>query len=380
MKTIIRSLTSTALLLSLPLCAACAPDMDAPGAELAGSVARLDAHDAEDALEAEISSNVVQNGIDWNGIKINGTQLNGIKINGIKINGIKINGTQLNGVTLDTFQIVNGTQLSGTIQGGTPLELYDFIGSTMVAEDEKGNDVALRIDAIEEADDPEIIWYTIALAKGGVWTHACGTDAATGEPIRAIPLPGRWDLREGAPGGGSYIDDDGMFTFACEGSVVQKCVDAGYKPWGTATECDGDTCAERPLKEAHQACTRMMRADYCGDGAPHTIEHTLINLWDAFSIQEEADSSFSFEAEWASGGASCINHPRWTAKGAQLVKKTTKYIEDHCPALLIEPCDLANSTFNTGVGFDTPLEVRALLRSSSCAPPEWPGGCEPSSP
>ena len=56
---------------------------------------------------------------------------------------------------------------------------------------------------------------------------------------------------------------DDRFSVTCTSGVIGKCVRAGYKPWKTAA--DG-----RPMWDYHQACTRLIRADYCGDGRTHT--------------------------------------------------------------------------------------------------------------
>jgi ADYC domain-containing protein len=44
----------------------------------------------------------------------------------------------------------------------------------------------------------------------------------------------------------------------------------GYKPWREA--------AGKPRWDYHQACVRMVRADYAGDGIGHTRDGTLIDL------------------------------------------------------------------------------------------------------
>ena len=53
----------------------------------------------------------------------------------------------------------------------------------------------------------------------------------------------------------------------------------------------------------------MLRADYCGDGTPHTVNGTLINLYDNASVQADAES-WPVDAEWGPDGALCVNHNR----------------------------------------------------------------------
>jgi hypothetical protein len=55
----------------------------------------------------------------------------------------------------------------------------------------------------------------------------------------------------------------------------------------------------------------MMRADYCGDGTPHTREGTLINVGDRLGIQRfDLEPPLTFEAAWGAGGAVCVRQVR----------------------------------------------------------------------
>jgi hypothetical protein len=78
----------------------------------------------------------------------------------------------------------------------------------------------------------------------------------------------------------------------------------GYKPWKNSR--DGVS-----LWELHQACTRMLRADYCGDGTPHTRDGTRVEVYDTMGIQSpEPESGLSFEAGWRADGAVCVRKVR----------------------------------------------------------------------
>ena len=191
----------------------------------------------------------------------------------------------------------------------------------------------------------------------------CGV-AADGTPVQAIPLAGAWDDSAGTPTGGAHADDAGVFTFACEGYALAKCVELGYAPWRTVTECDGaDDCAARSLSPFHQACTRMLRADYCGDGTATTRDGTRVDLWDDFGIQTDGAPTWDLEAEWSPAGAVCVEETRWPTIEDDGASVQT-YIQDHCPSRWQTPgCGGAASTFSTAVGFDAPLDTRALLRT-----------------
>jgi hypothetical protein len=94
----------------------------------------------------------------------------------------------------------------------------------------------------------------------------------------------------------------------------------------------------------HQACVRMIRADYCGDGRPHTRDGTRIDLYDRLGIQrDEPVPGMSFEAAWGPGGALCVRHARLpdvldlerlAAECPRLAARSGKACSEDEPALL----------------------------------------------
>src|SRR5262249_42702503 len=65
------------------------------------------------------------------------------------------------------------------------------------------------------------------------------------------------------------------------------------------------------LMPYYQACVRMVRADYCGDGVGHTRNGTPIDIFDHIGIQQdEPTPALSFEAAWGPDGAICVRHTR----------------------------------------------------------------------
>jgi hypothetical protein len=96
------------------------------------------------------------------------------------------------------------------------------------------------------------------------------------------------------------------FELICAAGALGKCVRLGYHPWATLP--DG-----RPLRPYFDACGRMVRADYCGDGHGWTRDGMAIDLFDDLGIQlaeTGQDASFSFEAGWTAEGAVCVSHTR----------------------------------------------------------------------
>jgi len=151
--------------------------------------------------------------------------------------------------------------------------------------------------------------YEVEYEAQDGWSPLCGVDD-DGEPVEAIALRGRWDYREGVEGGGDKIDDPNAFTFACMGHAAAKCLQMGYKPWREALVCHvGEGCKKQSIGFLHQACTRMLRGDYCGDGTAHTVDGMSINLYDGYGIRYDADD-WDIEAEWTPEGASCLERTR----------------------------------------------------------------------
>ena len=302
----------------------------------------------EEVVQKSTYAIIADNGMSLNGIEMNGIEMNGIEMNGIEMNGIEMNGTLLTGVRADTGQVVSGV---------------GFMGTTMTGVLSNGAEISLYVAKIEPSSDPDIWLYTVLIWNGASWVSLCG-DSALG-PIQAIPLEGRWDYSQGTPTGGDHIDDPGSLTFGCMGAALAKCAMFGYKPWETVEECTGSQCVDVPLRPLHQACTRMVRGDYCGDGQPHTVDGTPIDLWDSFGVQAPASPStkqgmkWTKEAEWSAEGAVCVSKERLHTTEA------AAYINAHCPERRNASfaCFGAASTFHTPNAHATPLASRSLLRN-----------------
>ncbi len=247
---------------------------------------------------------IALNGINFNGVNLNGVTLNGISFNGAKFNGIRLNGPLLQGTKLNGISI-NGPVLQGTTLNGITFNGADLAGVELVGELSDGTTIPIFIDAVRQNPDPanaDVVLYEVSY--GADHAPLCGHDAG-GAPLLATALANTWD-----PATGNRIDSKDRFTFACQGGALYKCVAAGYKPWKSVESASGPAS----LADLHQACTRMIRADYCGDGRSFTRDGTEIDLYDGLAIQTPASldrASFAFEAAWGPNGATCVSKTRY---------------------------------------------------------------------
>ncbi|WP_437721979.1 ADYC domain-containing protein [Sorangium sp. So ce861] len=287
-----------------------------------------------------------------NGLHVNGLTSNGLAATGISAEGMSADDDAIEGITVDGAELV-----AGSTRGG------DFAGSALVASFLDGSTVALRIEsAVQSPSDPDFWLYELSYRDGDHAVSACG-EGEDGAARPAIALAGRWDPSTGTATGGDWIDDPSQLTLACLDSALAKCAMAGYKPWQTVEECDGaGDCRSLSLRPFHQACTRMIRADYCGDGQPHTRNGVPVNIWDNVAIQtpELTGAGWAKNAEWSPEGAVCIDTLRYDPDGA-----TSAYIAAHCPERQSASfsCFGAQSTFFTENGTSVSVEERSLLRN-----------------
>jgi hypothetical protein len=228
----------------------------------------------------------------------------------LELDSLRLDGAALKGVRIDGGRLV--------VPSHAPEKL---VGATLRGTSSNGQPVEVVLCSAERAsDDPAMAWYRIEIwnPRSASWEDPC-------IPTRRIPMPralvveGVWDEQ------GAHREARGKFTLACENGAIAKCIKWGYKPWVTK---DGHS-----LKGLHQACTRMVRADYCGNGRSHTQENTPIDVYDDLAVLTRAAQATpgwaperaSFEAAWSPEGAWCISHAR---DGQKL-----EMILEECPAL-----------------------------------------------
>jgi len=312
------------------------------------------------------------------------TQLQGTQLQGTQLQGTQLQGTQLQGTSLQGFQFAGAT-LGGValmnlrVQGGELVGEQDQVtlrGASLVGAHlyaQVGNLdadplvtalVEYRVTDIVEEDskyDPthtgSTFLYTLeqSVDDHGSWQPACPVDR-DGRRV-AIPLAATWNAH------GDRIESSDLFTFGCTTGVIAKCYRWGYRPWVTGY---GDLAA------MHWACTRLARADYCGDGVSHTQDGTWVNVWDNLPapgpIQEHGAHplhGMNFEAGWNTEGAVCLSRTRW--------KSEMKPIARTCPDRRVSKsrahkiCDTVEDALDNGLvvllfneSFDDPLHPKLV--------------------
>jgi hypothetical protein len=199
-------------------------------------------------------------------------------------------------VTVD----VVGTTLRVRLPDGSVREGAALVGAALIVAVDSQT-LKVRIAAVErDARDPqgEVLLYDFrVIAANGSEEPLCQPDP-DGRRL-GLPLAGQSDAAGFlSPSAGN------AFELVCTSAPQGKCARLGYAPWREAP--DG-----RSMRDWFNACVRMMRGDYCGDGRPYTRNGTLIDIYDRIGVQRsDNDPSLSFEAVWEPQGAVCVARTR----------------------------------------------------------------------
>lgn len=189
---------------------------------------------------------------------------------------------------------VEGTEFVLTTADSRTLRGADLKGATFKIAS-AGREIEATITSVE--DDPHAVGGRVLLhhffvKNSGLMVNLCEPDS-TGRSL-GFPVP----------------DGHDGFDLTCTSGAIGKCIRWGYRLWEEVP--DGPS-----LRALHQACVRMARADYGGDGRASTRNGTLIDLYDRFGIQRpQRDLPMSFEAAWGVEGAVCVARPRIPENGS----------------------------------------------------------------
>lgn len=191
-------------------------------------------------------------------------------------------------------------------------------GARLRVHDERGREALVRID--EVLRDPLVPGSALQLfalsryePSSQRWRPFC-TPGPSGRPLALA-------VRRG---------DE--VAFSCTSGATGKCIRIGYYPWAVGP----DGASLRPF---HEACVKMMRADYCGDGTPYTRAGTPVAWIDRAGMipawEPRARASLRVEAVWGPEGAICLRRVRHP----DLI--TLERLSSRCPRLATRarPCD-----------------------------------------
>jgi len=201
---------------------------------------------------------------------------------------------------------VEGAQFKATLADGRVLYSPDLIGATLTV----GNGVGamkIRIDAVER--DPGDKARGVA-PTDSVLLHSFSVQGPNGE-WKNLCEPGPDGRRQGFPIAGRARGDGvieaaepGVFELTCTGGAQGKCVRLGYRPW--EKQADGSS-----MRSVYNACIRLVRADYSGDGKGATRNGQPIDIYDFLGVQSPGnDPAHEFEAGFSPEGAVCVRHVR----------------------------------------------------------------------
>jgi hypothetical protein len=188
----------------------------------------------------------------------------------------------------------------------SPRASASLVGSVLQGTSSDGKPVEVALCGVEPVPaDSDMAWYRIEAWNpvAQEWVNPCVATGRVPDP-RALAVSGVWDSS------GACQQVPGRITLACENSAIAQCIRWGYKPWASHHG--------QSLADLHQACTRMVRADYCGNGRSHTHQDIAIDVYDRMGVlspapvvsARQAFERFSFEAAWAPDGATCLSSTR----------------------------------------------------------------------
>ena len=246
--------------------------------------------DSDASAEGERAAEVISvNGTSNNGIALTGTSVAGVALTGLTVNAIFVSAATMSGKPLGVVSVAE-TQLQATSSTGTRLVGAAMVGATLQGQLSNSGTIALHVDssALLPAPNADVRVYAISYATStGARPLCVGANGAN----EAIVFPGTWNLVSVR-----HQWDTNQFAVSCRGATFAKCEEMGYKGDGL-------------LDSYHQACTRALRADYCGDGTSHTVNGTQINLSDKLGLQID-NQAWAIESNWTPDGATCIGKGR----------------------------------------------------------------------
>ncbi len=271
-----------------------------------------DAVDEPEAVQEDFGGGAVQaREFQWNDFRLNDFRLNDFRLNSSRFNDFRLNGdTTSDWIEIYDFWLPNGgSSFTGQLSGGMLkindgwgwLEEWDVEGTIIEYHIKKSGLTQVTKQVWLKWADPlapySDVWKYDAdiRTNGGPWEPLCLD--SNGNRTDTLLIGEAWNPTTGAK---ITPKPSNSITLACRTAALAKCVEFGYRPWASK---NGTALANH-----HQACTRMVRADYCGTSTPHTVSGTPIHVLDKIGIQNVGQGvNYVVEAEWGPNGATCLN-------------------------------------------------------------------------
>lgn len=241
-------------------------------------------------------------GCTWDPPVINTHGLNGFAVSALDTTGQMYDGWRLVAVEVVIDRAVNHPVfdvrvedgiLHGTDADGVEFSGPDFVGSLWTVDLEAAGSTEV-MEIVDFVEDAAASRYTFVGGggSGNSELFTCAEDPETGE--YSVVLYEDLDVH---PDEGTHFHRANTIYFGCTSGAVGKAALWGYSPWNTDAQ-------------AHQTATRVVRADYCGDGTSYTAQGTGLQVADVFDVNAFADQGKDTEALWGPEGAQCLLTPR----------------------------------------------------------------------
>lgn len=266
------------------------------------------------------------------GRKMQGTNVQGIALENLSLLGFRYAGATLGDHALANLRVVKGelvAERDGVTVRGTSLAGARIFGDAtdgvqLVEVEYRIASVVPELAENDPTNSGNTFLYRIEQFATDTWVDACDPDESG--RYAAIPVAMTWN------DAAARVPSTQHFTFGCTSAVIAKCYRWGYRPWLTGY-------GGANFSDLHQTCTRVARADYCGDGRSFTEDGTMINVWDRLPPPGPIQSAgllpplgFIFEAGWNTDGAVCLSRSRWLVNNLLNLE-----VANLCPDRLIPP-------------------------------------------
>ncbi len=236
---------------------------------------------------------------------IGGVWLNTSSIGPLLFSQIDLDGQALDGLTLedvflpqpnDQWLRLDWVKMAGWQLRGKRNEVEysgaDLLGSRWRLSTAAGDPVEVWISAYQIISSNQARYTFQTRTPNGAVAYVCDPDA-NGDHS-AIAIKNLTVDRET----GAMVAREHTLYIACLSGAVGKAYKWGYNPDNGVSE--------------FEAAVRMVRADYCFDGASWTVNGTSMQVQDIWGSGPFLYPGNATEAVWTRTGLACLSQPRWT--------------------------------------------------------------------